>query len=73
MENLPKEFEAFKKGLAKLPREEMEDLIASLWLRFNVEEVEDSVLLFNPDKEVGGADLVEMVGGLIGGVTEISE
>ena len=60
---MPKEFKAFKKGLAKLPREEMEDLIASLWLRLNVEEAEDDMLLlYNPDKEVGGADLVEMVG-----------
>jgi len=63
MEDMPKEFKAFKKGLAKLPREEMEDLIASLWLRLNVEEAEDDMLLlYNPDKEVGGADLVEMVG-----------
>lgn len=61
MQTFPKEFEAFKQGLAKLPREEMEDLIASLWLRFNVEEADD-VFHFNPDKEVGGADLVEMVG-----------
>jgi len=70
MEDMPKEFKAFKKGLAKLPREEMEDLIASLWLRLNVEEAEDDMLLYNPDKEVGGADLVEMVGGLMNGLLE---
>ena len=71
MQNLPKEFEVFKQGLAKLPREEVEDLIASLWLRFNVEEAEDA-FHFNPDKEVSGADLVEMVGELIDGVSESS-
>ena len=65
MEDIPKEFKAFKKGLGKLPRGEMEDLIASLWLRLNVEEAEGGMLLYNPDKEVGGADLVEMVGELL--------
>jgi len=48
----------------------MEDLIASLWLRLNVEEAEGGMLLYNPDKEVGGADLVEMVGGLMNGLLE---
>jgi hypothetical protein len=59
---LPIEFSVFEKRLASTPRSELEALISSLWLRFNVEEFGDDEYRFNPDKEVGGADLVEWVG-----------
>ncbi len=59
---LPSEFTTFKELLATKPREEIEKFISLLWLQFNVEKLDTDDFSFNPDKEVGGADLVEWVG-----------
>ncbi|MCP5537445.1 MAG: hypothetical protein H7A51_14580 [Akkermansiaceae bacterium] len=64
----PKEFKVTQDRLDKVPKEDLQELIENLWLRFNVEKVDDDVFEYNPEKEVGGGDLVEFVGELLEGI-----
>jgi len=63
--SLPKELATFEKHLSTVPKEDMEYLISSLWQRFHIEQKEKDEFHFNPDREVSGGDLVELVGELL--------